>query len=179
MTFYALQKTRASKLNELQPLLKRKGVDENWNSSSGGGGTTLQDDNELFITGVAGVTYALSIALLVIEAAGTGIDIKIAWTQPTGCTLDLASAAPHTAWGGSSATLETEWASWSGETGSPTSTINFGTTNSAKFGYHFEGTWQVGSTGGPLRLQWAQVNPNAANLTVKAGSRMWGQPVPS
>lgn len=177
MTFYALQKVRASKLNELVPLLVRKGTDEPVSTATTG--TTLQDDNELFITGVAGVTYGLSIAILAIEAIGTGIDIKIAWTQPTGCTLDLAVAAPHTAWNASSGALETEWASWSGETGSPTSSINFGTTNSAKFGYHFDGAWQVGSTGGVLRLQWAQVNPSASNLTVKAGSIIKATPIPS
>lgn len=177
MTFYALQKTRASKLNELVPLLVRKGTDEPVTNATTG--TTLQDDNELAVLGVAGATYALSIALLVVEAAGTGIKIKVAWTQPTGCTLDLATAAPHANWNGTAAQLETEWASWSGETGSPTSSINFGTNNVAKFGYHFEGSWQVGTTGGLLRLQWAQVNPSASALTVKAGSRIWAQPIPS
>lgn len=177
MTFYALQKVRASKLNELVPLLVRKGTDEPVTNATTG--TTLQDDNELFITGAANAVYALSINVLAIEAIGTGIDIKIAWTQPTGCTLDLAVSGPHTAWSASAATLETEWASWSGETGSPTSVINFGTTNSAKFGYKFDGAWTVGSTGGVLRMQWAQLNSSASALTVKAGSIMKAWPIPS
>jgi hypothetical protein len=175
MTVYALQKLRASTINLLQAQLVRKGTDESVNNASTG--TTLQDDNELFLTLNANTTYALSIAILAIEAAGTGIDIKMAWTQPSGATLDLATAAPHTAWNASSAALETEWASWSGETGTTTSSINFGTTNSAKFGYHFEGSITLGANSGLLRLQWAQVNLSASNLTVKAGSRMWAQPV--
>lgn len=175
MTVYALQKIRASTLNMFGGQLVRKGTDESVNSGSTG--TTLQDDNELFVTLQAGNKYALSIAVLAIETAGTGIDIKMAWTQPSGATLDLATVAPHTAWNASSAALETEWASWSGETGSPTSSINFGTTNSAKFGYHFEGSISLGSNSGQLRLQWAQVNLSASDLTVKAGSRIWAQPI--
>lgn len=177
MTFYALQKWRASAANQLLPLLVRKGADEPVTNATTG--TTLQDDNELFVTVAANVTYAVDIAVIAVEAAGTGIDIKMAWTFPANCTLDLATVAPHTAWTGVAAALEVEWASWTGETSSPSSSKSFGSNNVASFGYHFHGSLQVGATGGTFRLQWAQVNASASALTVKAGSRMWLQPIPS
>jgi hypothetical protein len=176
--FYALQKLRASTLEQLVGKLVRKGTDESVNSGSSG--TTLQDDNELFETVVANTTYAVTVTVLAIEAGGIGVtDLKIAWTMPTGCTLDLAVTAPHIDWNAAAGAVEIEWAGWQNETSSPTSSKNFGTTNSASFSYKFDGSLQVGSTGGTFRMQWAQRVANPANLTVRAGSRMWLQPIPS
>lgn len=178
MTFYALQKLRASTLEQLVGKLVRKGADES--VSSGSSGTTMQDDNELFVTVAANTTYAVSVTVLAIEAGGIGVtDIKIAWTMPAGCTLDLAVTAPHIDYNASAGNVEIEWAGWQNETSSPTSSKNFGTTNSASFSYKFDGSLVVGSTGGTFRMQWAQRVGNAANLTVRAGSRMWLQPIPS
>jgi hypothetical protein len=177
VTFYALQKWRASMANQMLPLMVRKSNDEPVNNATTG--ATLQDDNELFLTVSAGVTYSLEFAVLANQASGTGIGIDIAWTMPSLCVLDLAVAGPHLAWTSSPAQLEAEWAAWQNETSSPTSKRSFGTTSSAVFSYHFRGSLLVGVNGGDFRMQWAQHTANATNVTVKKGSRLWAQPVPS
>lgn len=145
--------------------------------SSASTGTTLQDDNHLSLTGVANTLYAVRLCALVIEGSSTVTDIKMAWTQPSGCTLNLAGVAPHIDYNASAAALETEWAAWQNETGTTTSTKQFGTSTTV-FSYVFSGTWEVGSTGGPLQLQWAQRVANAANLTMKQGSSLVLTPLP-
>jgi hypothetical protein len=175
MTFYALQKLRASQLNAMLSKTVRKLVDES--VTNAGTGTTLQDDDELFVSVDANTSYIIGVTVFGTEAAGTGIDLKVAWTMPSGCSLYLGGAAPHNAWvAGAGAALEAEWAGWI-TSSSPTSSITFGTTNVAIFTYHWSGTLVVGSTSGTFRMQWAQGNSSASALTVKAGSNISLTPI--
>lgn len=135
--------------------------------------TTLQNDNELFAALAANTTYHLDLTLLVTEATGTTADIKLAWTQPSGCRLDAAAIGAHVSWTGSGTIQEVEFNSWQGETGSPTSSKNFGTINAGiNFGYQIKGTVANGANAGTLQLQWAQVASVAENVTVRAGSSL-------
>jgi hypothetical protein len=169
--FGAGQSLTAASLNNAFPNGLIKQADENYNNGTGTG-TTLHGDTELNVPILASTNYHVNAHILVIEAAGTGIDLKVAWTQPAGCILDLAVVAPHTAWNASAAALEAEWAAWQAETGTTSASKSYGTTNSASFSYHFRGVLRVGATGGFFRLWWAQVNASVSNLTVKAGSSL-------
>lgn len=173
--FYALQKLRASDLNAILAVGKTKTSDESVNS--GGTGTTLHNDNTLFVSVSASVTYHVIVELLASEAVGTGIDIKIAWTFPTGSILDLAVAGPHEAWVSTAgAASEAEWAGWQNETTGTSATRTFGTLTTP-FSYRFGGRLRVGSTAGTLQLQWAQKNASASNLTMESGSSITLIPV--
>lgn len=169
--FSAGQILHASDLIRVLPVFAIKAADEAVNNA--GTGTTLQNDNELLAAVTASTNYKVDLHLLATEAAGTGIDIKVAWTFPSGCLLDLAVVAPQAGWQNPIGTnLETEWAAWQGVTTSPSSSITFGTTNAATFSYHVRGALRVGGTAGTLQLQWAQANASASNLTVKSGSSL-------
>lgn len=177
LSFSAGQRVTASQLNTFVSsfnssldISARKTSDESVNN--GGTGTTLQNDNELFVSVLANTNYKVVLTLLFQEAAGTGIDLKCAWTFPTGCTLNLAVAGPHINWNNTAAALEAEWSAWQNVTSSPSGTISFGTTNAAVLGGQISGTLAVGSTGGTLQFQWAQQNSSASNVTVKAGSAL-------
>lgn len=168
--FSAGQTLTAANLIAVLPKWVIKAADESVNNA--GTGTTLQNDDHLVLAGLANTTYSVEMRLLYSESAGTGIDLKCAWTQPTGCTLDLAVVGAHTAWNASAANVEVEFASWQADTGTTTGTRSFGSTNVANFSVHIRGTWRVGSTAGNLQFQWAQNTGSASNLTVKAGSSL-------
>lgn len=168
--FAAGQILHASDLIRILPVWVIKAADESVNSGSTG--TTLQNDNELLAAVSASTNYRVDFALLATEAASNVIDIKCAWTMPSGCTLDLAVVGPHTAWTGAAANQEVEFGGWQNETSSPTSTKNFGTGSGVNLSYHFRGTLRVGGSSGTFQFQWAQANSNASNLTVKAGSSL-------
>lgn len=183
-TFTAGQKIRASTLqqlsdalNILQPVYAIKGADESVNNL--GSGTTLQNDDALSLALVANTNYWLDLELIYGEAAGTGIDLKTAWTFPAGCRLDLAVVAPHNAWvAAAGGALEVEWGAWQAVTASPSSTITFGTTNAAKFSAHVRGVVANGANAGSLQLQWAQGVGSASNVTVYRGSCLKLQRLP-
>jgi hypothetical protein len=175
ITFYAGNRVTGAQLqalvtqiDRLTPLTAFKTTDESVNN--GGTGTTLQNDDVLFCAVTANTNYRVDFSLLYTEAAGTGIDLKCAWTMPTGSRLDLGVAGPSTAWTGAAAALEAEWSAWQNQTTSPTGTISFGTTNAAAFSMQASGSLRVGSTAGTFQFQWAQLNSSASNVTVKAGS---------
>lgn len=178
VAFGAGQTLTAADLNAVMPVWWIKGADESLNNG-GGVGTTLQGDDELNLAVTANTTYKIDAHILVVEAAGSGIDMKIAWSQPVGCILDLAAVAPHTEWPAPSAgNKEVEWAAWQADTGVVAATHNFGT-NTVTFSYHFRGALRVGANGGFFRLQWAQLNASGSNLTVKAGSSIFLTPAPA
>lgn len=177
MTVYAGNIIYASDINNLTPVMAYKGSDESVNNA--GTGTTLQNDDALVVAGRASTNYAVTFVLLYTEAAGTGIDIKCAWTQPSGCTLNLGVAGPNLAWTGAAGAAEAEWSAWQNQTSTPTGTISFGSTNAAALSMQASGTWLVGATAGNLQFQWAQQNSNASNLTVKLGSLLIITPIPS
>lgn len=175
MTVYAGDIIYASDINDLAAVAAVKLSDESVNN--GGTGTTLQSDDALFVAVRAGVKYRVDFSLLYTEAAGTGIDIKCAWTFPSGCTLDLAVAGPNLAWTGAAAAAEAEWSAWQNQTTSPTGTISFGSTNAASLSVTAQGLLRVGATAGTFQFQWAQQNSSASNLTVKAGSSLMLTPL--
>lgn len=179
MTFYALQRWRASDANRLTNRFKRKSVDEPWNSGSGGGGTTLHNDAELYLDLDANITYSLKFVCMAIEAAGVGIDIKMAWTQPALCTFDMAGVAPHANWNATAANVEVEFRAWYNETGTTTATNTYGSNNSPTFSYVFEGSIVMGPSAGRLQFQWAQQNASASNLTIRSGSSLLAVPTSS
>lgn len=170
-SFFAGQRLRASDLINMAPVAAVKATDESVNS--GGTGTTLHNDAALAVSLRANTLYWLDLALIATEAAGTSIDLKVGWTFPTGCRLDLVIVAPHVNWVATAGSaLEVEWAAWQNITTSPSPTVTFGTSNAAFFSYHVRGVVSVGSTAGTLRLQWAQGTASASNLTVKSGSSL-------
>jgi hypothetical protein len=175
MTVFAGNIIYAADINDRAPVSAIKTADESVVSS-----TTLQNDDALFCALRANTNYRVDLALLATQAAaGTGVDIKCAWTMPSGCTLDLAVVGPHTAWvAGAGAALEVEWAGWQNQTSSPTGTVSFGTIQTTVFSYHARGVIRVGSTAGTLQFQWAQQNSSASDLTVKAGSSLTLTPLP-
>lgn len=174
-TLAAGAKLRASDVNTIINQINNsavksalKATDENVSSATTG--TTLHNDTALFLTVAANTNYKLDLALLMVDAAGTGIDVKAAWTMPTSCKLDAAVASPHANWVSPAGSAnEIEWAGWQNETSSPTATKNWGSNNVA-FSYHVRGLLRVGATAGTLQFQWAQGNSSASNLTMKSGS---------
>jgi len=166
--FSAGQTLTAANLIAILPLFAIKSVDESVNSGSTG--TTLQNDDALFVTVSANTNYKVDLALLVVDGAGTGIDMKAAWTMPSSCKFDAAVTAPHANWvSPAGAANEVEWAGWQNETSTTTSTKNWGT-NNISFSYHVRGLLRVGANSGTFQFQWAQGNSSASNLTVKSGS---------
>jgi len=164
-------------IQALTPVYAVKGSDESVNNS--GTGTTLHNDTALFVSLAANTTYWLDLSLIFTEAAGTGIDLKTAWTLPASCRLDLSVTAPHSAWVATAGSaLEVEWAAWTAVTSSPSGTLTFGTTNAATFGAHVRGVVTNGANAGTLQFQWAQNASSASNVTVKRGSALKLQQLP-
>lgn len=172
-TFGAGSALTAAMLNNAFPTGLIKQSDENWNNTSGGGGTTIHGDAELNVPILANTNYQVTANVLVLDSSGGTAKIKMAWTQPASCILDLGTGVPHQNWNAAAgANLEVEWASWQNETAATTATKIFGSTSSASFTYPFRGTLRVGGTSGFLRLWWAQNTGSASNLTVRAGSSL-------
>lgn len=170
LTFLAGSKLRASDLNKILPVQKRKAAPESVASN-----TTLHNDNTLFVALAANTTYKVDLAVL-FEAANQTTDIKVAWTFPASCTLDLAVAGPHANWTGPAA-LEVEWSGWQNVTTSPSGVVVFGSASAVNFGIHARGTIVVGANTGNLQLQWAQNTSDPGNLTVKSGSSLILTPI--
>jgi hypothetical protein len=171
VTYAAGDKPTAAQLNAMIARWAIKSGDESVNSGSTG--TTLQNDDTLVVSVDANTTYKVDLHVLATQGGAGTVDLKVAWTFPTGCTLDLVVVGPHSAWPPAVATdLEVEWATWQNVTSSPSGTISFGTVNGTTFSYHARGTLRVGSTAGSLQLQWAQNSSSATNLTLKSGSSL-------
>lgn len=130
-----------------------KTADEDVTSS-----TTLQDDDELVLALTANTTYKLEGKLLH-KSGSTTPDIKVAFTFPAGCTVEIfgiGAPAGGTANRTSRYTISGTSRNWASSTGT-----------GAVF---LSGTIVVGGTAGSLQLQWAQ-NTSDANFTrVEDGS---------
>ncbi|MGE0696358.1 MAG: hypothetical protein AB7O59_19740 [Pirellulales bacterium] len=132
----------------------RKSADENVASS-----TTLQNDDHLKITLQAGKTYAFNGAIFA-TSTSSAPDIKIAFTTPSGTTMDIGFLAAFGTQIRRAEMLET-----SGVASSP---IAIGSNTNTVI--QLMGTIAVGGTGGDITLQWAQGTSNGTATTVKQGS---------
>jgi hypothetical protein len=161
-------------LNALTPLSKIKGADQAATSNS----TTPADDNHLFVALAANTTYEFDCEILYVDSAGSSVDLKIQFTKPSGSSLSATLEGAHVNWNASASAVEIEFASWTNETGTTTSTKAFGSATTV-FGIKIQGTIQVGATPGNLRLQFSQNTASAVNnVTVKYGSSLVARVLP-
>jgi hypothetical protein len=80
MAFAAGDLPTAAQLEDLRPRYARSTVDESVNNTS-----TLQNDDELFLTVAASSVYELTGVIHI--NSGSTPDFKIGWTFPTGLTM--------------------------------------------------------------------------------------------
>lgn len=140
-------------LDALATLSVTKVADEILSNNS-----SLQNDDELFLSVEAGVTYTFS--AMIFYGAGTTPDIKFAWTFPTG-TLNYGVVGLDTS------LVYQQTVFLSDVSGS---SRTYGGAGVASFRFClFNGKYVCG-TAGTFRLQWAQNTPTVENTVVKAGS---------
>ncbi len=132
----------------------RKSADESVTSS-----TTLQNDDHLRLTLSGGTTYAVRGAIFATSTSGTP-DIKIAYTVPSGATMDLGFLSGFAGNFNRAELLETS--------GSASAAIPIGANQNTII--HVLGTVELGVTSGDLTLQWAQNTSNGNATVVKEGS---------
>jgi hypothetical protein len=153
-------KPTAQQLNDFGPLFVTKLIDETVTSS-----TTLQDDDELFLSVAANCTYWMDV-LFLYRAAATPL-IKIAFSGPTAATLAWTPWALHNSVTAATAgTIETVIRDISGEIS--LGVAGTGTTVTARP----VGILTTSSTAGTFRVRWAQNVSNATGSVVKAGSSL-------
>jgi len=127
--------------------------------------TTFQNDDELFLPGVANATYLVDVCLL--HSSGTTGKFKCQFTGPAGAAF---------AWG-VIGVQNAQTSSTSAEIVSmPSRTITdsqeAGGTNLGGTTMFIKGVFTTSSTAGNLQLQFAQIVSNAAATQVRAGSYM-------
>lgn len=163
------QRITASLLSSMLPDVVVKVADEGPLAST----TTLQNDDELFLSTEASAKYDLDVQIFAITA-NTDIagDIKLGFTFPAGATLHFTGAGPHNSdlTSGSSSNGNGEWVARMSAT-SGTTNIPYGMSGIA-IGVRISGTLITSTTAGTLQLQWAQNTSDPDGLTVLAGSRM-------
>jgi hypothetical protein len=134
-----------------------KSADEIVNNS-----TTLQNDNELLFTAVAGQKYLFTVNLIHISVSASA-DINVGFTFPTG-TMNWLGVGMDLA-----ATVNPASVRMAGTVGAASGTaLAFGTLTTTS-GSQITGTYAC-TTGGTVQLQWAQNTLTASDTTVKAGS---------
>jgi len=139
--------------------------------TSAGTGATLHNDTQLFHAVAANTNYKIDLTAIMATNTGFGVDIKAAWTMPSGCTFDAVVVAPHLDYAASAAAQEVEFAAWQAETGTTTSTKTWGAVP-GNFSYHVRGLLRVGANAGTFQLQWAQNTSSANQLSMKSGSML-------
>lgn len=137
----------------------RKSADETVTSS-----TALQNDDELLFAAVAGSSYRFTINLIVSCASGTP-DLKVLMTAPAGSlawgVIGLDTAATS---GTASAVMIGRSVATSG------SSVSVGAVNGI---LHVQITGSfLCTTGGNVRLQWAQDTSSVSGVSVMAGSSL-------
>jgi len=135
-----------------------KAADESVNSSNTG--TTLQNDNELFVTVPANVTRKLE--MHVIQNSPTAADFKADFTFPAGLTMTYSRLGVGLASGGNVHQLFV----------SNQLTVILDDGLAADRSFMIWGRVTNGSTAGVLQFRWAQNTANASDTTVRAGSYM-------
>lgn len=137
----------------------RKPSDESVTSS-----TTLQDDDDLIVDlDTANATYFIE-GLILASSSSDVPDIKIAFTVPSGATMDIAYISSRGSTFNHGELLET----------SGTASITIPIDNANVTVIMVRGTVKLGSTTGTLKLQWAQATSSATATTVKEGSFLHG-----
>lgn len=161
MTFLAGQTGTAAAFNSaitaVTPLTAYKTADETVTSSA-----TLQDDNELFVTVAANMTYIVTGYLYVSSTSATP-DFKAAYTGPASATFT------NSLWGQTTTASSTIGSIDVGVSTAIGSAHGRGTFNGPVTLTIF-GLLTVAGTAGTFRLQWAQNTSDPAGVTLKAGS---------
>ena len=132
----------------------RKSVDESVTSS-----TTLQDDDELLIAVRPKLQYVVDGVVFATSASVTP-DIKIAFTAPSGSTIDIGYVGMTGTASAQADILETS--------GSASASIPVDADKVTVILIH--GTIKLDSTAGFLQLRWAQNTSNGTAVTIKEGS---------
>lgn len=138
-------------------LFARKAGDETISST-----TTLQNDDDLFVSVAASATYHV-----VVELRGTsqpGDDIKVGFTGPAGYTFVGAVRGPTTTAAALADTYTSEFT-----TGVA---LAFGGIASNNLGISYQGVLVTSGTAGTLQVQWAQNSSSASGTTMRANSFM-------
>lgn len=165
-TFYAGQVPTATQLQQLsdaitgRETIKIKSGDQVVTSATTG--ATLVNDTDLSVAVAASTTYAVE--AVIIYAAGTTPDMKVAFTWPTGATMP---------WGliGNTTAAAFQAVAFSAPASATTFSVG-GTGVSNDLLLYLYGTLTVGTVAGTLQFQFAQNTADASATTVRAGSRL-------
>lgn len=141
-------------INDVRPIFARKTVDETVTNATTG--TTLQNDDELFVSVAASTVYRFECNLGI--STPTTTDFKCLFTFPAGLTMKYTLVCTTA---GAAALFPFNL--------DQTTTVTI-EGNAAVQGAVFTGIIIVGATAGTLQLQWAQGTATASNTTVQAGS---------
>ncbi|GHE47426.1 hypothetical protein GCM10017673_56610 [Streptosporangium violaceochromogenes] len=139
----------------------RKTADETVNNSS-----ALQDDNHLVAAVAASATYIVE--AFVIYDAATAADLKLAFTGPSGATLDWTSTALGTAATAGTGSLTVSASTIGDGSAVPLGGVGAGT----KVVAQIRGLLVVAGTAGNLTTRWAQNTANASDAIVRTNSWM-------
>src|SRR5262245_12496724 len=159
-TWVSGQVLTASDVNSwFVPLAKIKSGTESVTSS-----TTLQNDDDLFVTVTATGTYRVE--LLLMYDASTAADLKVGFTGPAGAVLvGNASGLEIGATGSTNDFI--------GNITGISDTVNFGGLGAGStLSAVITGTLRTTGTGGTFQLQWAQVASGGTATRVFADSHM-------
>lgn len=126
--------------------------------------TTLQDDNELFVTVDANTNYYVECLLK--YTGETAADFRVGFTLPAGATLTWFH-------GGLDDTVTSWWGILNRTAFSAASVATIGAGGSGSQGFaHIRGLLKVSATPGTVQFRWAQWASNATAVTVFADSFM-------
>jgi len=158
--FTAGEDITADKLNSMLGLTAWKTATESVTSS-----TTLQNDDELFLTVEANATYIMFMVLFHDSDTGAAADTKIGWSAPASATMNWGVHGANTA-----STSSTAVTSVNMQTRTIIEVAAFGGGDSTGTMALVGGTLVTSGTAGTFRLQWAQETSNAVATNVRAGS---------
>jgi hypothetical protein len=145
-------------LDDMLPDIVVKATTESVTSS-----TTLQNDDELFLSVVASATYIME--GFIIHSSPTAGDIQIGFTGPSGATLSWGGVGAATVSTSSAAATEMEL-----RARSISQPLQLGGQASAGTTALIGGTLITSSTAGTLQLQFAQFVSDASASQVRVGS---------
>jgi hypothetical protein len=147
----------ADEIQQVAPLAVIKGSDESVTSS-----TTLQNDNELFVSVDANASYIFA-CYLNYEGGTTGSgDLKWLWALPAGATMRY--AAPHIN-ASSTTILDTTYTE-------AITVISRTNTAGTLLGVTMEGVLVTSSTAGTMQLTWAENTSDSTPTIIHAGSSL-------